>query len=335
MNNKNIQGCTSKEVSTTSPTETSNYTPFENEEIDLIELWKALWSGKLIIFAITVIFAVGSVFYAISQPDIYKASVLLAPANDKGGAGGLAKMAGQFGGLASLAGISLGGGASDKTGLALEVLKSRLFLEAFIAKHDLLLPLMAVKSWNRKENKLIYDEDIYNVNTRDWHWNGKTSLSDKPTSWESYEALKEVLSIFSDKDTGMVTISIEHYSPNVAINWLQWLVEDLNVSMQEQDKREAQNSIAYLTKKLKETQLSEMRNVFYQLIEEQTKTIMLAEVSEEYVFKTIDPANAPDKKVKPKRALIVILGSFLGVLFSSLLVLILYFRNKNTLDVTT
>lgn len=73
-----------------------------------------------------------------------------------------------------------------------------------------------------------------------------------------------------------------------------------------------------------------MQTVFYQLIEEQTKTIMLAEVSKEYVLKTIDPANAPEEKAKPKRALIVVLGTMLGGILSVLIVLIRYFTKKQT-----
>jgi capsular polysaccharide biosynthesis protein len=72
--------------------------------------------------------------------------------------------------------------------------------------------------------------------------------------------------------------------------------------------------------------------VFYQLIEQQTKTIMLAEVSLEYVLKTIDPANAPEEKAKPKRALIVVLGTMLGGMLSVLIVLVRYFSNKGNKD---
>jgi len=71
-----------------------------------------------------------------------------------------------------------------------------------------------------------------------------------------------------------------------------------------------------------------MQTVFYQLIEQQTKTIMLAEVSQEYVLKTIDPANAPEEKAKPNRALIVILSTMLGGILSVLIVLIRYFTNN-------
>ena len=57
---------------------------------------------------------------------------------------------------------------------------------------------------------------------------------------------------------------------------------------------------------------------------------MLAEVSKEYVLKTIDPANAPEEKAKPKRALIVVLGTMLGGILSVLIVLIRYFSSKSS-----
>jgi LPS O-antigen subunit length determinant protein (WzzB/FepE family) len=101
----------------------------QEDEIDLGELWRAVWAGKFTIIAISFIFAVASIFFALSKPDVYKASAISAPASAEGGAGGLGALAGQFGGLASMAGINLGGGGGDKTALSLEILKSRSFTE--------------------------------------------------------------------------------------------------------------------------------------------------------------------------------------------------------------
>ncbi len=339
MNNNTNQG--SKKLSSTSiedtshphnvilPTELLSGQKNTDDEIDLAEFWHAIWSGKLLIIAISGLFAIASIIYAINQPNIYKATTLLAPASEQGGAGGLAKMAGQFGGLASLAGINLGAGGTDKTGLALEVLKSRVFLENFINKHNLLVPLMAVKNWDANSNTLILDEKIYDATNKAWLREVKAPKKPEPSAWEAYQSLKNIFSIMTDKETGMVTLAIEHYSPEVATQWLFWLVRDINTAMREQDKAEAQRSIDYLTAKLKETQLADMQTVFYQLIEEQTKTIMLAEVSQEYVLKTIDPANAPEEKAKPKRALIVVLGTMLGGILSVLIVLVRYFSNNS------
>ena len=326
-----LQGSTSNEVKAMNSKEYHHQTNLpEDDEIDLVELWHAIWSGKLIIIIISALFAISSVLYAINQPNIYKATTLLSPAGEQSGAGGLAKMAGQFGGLASLAGINLGGSGTDKTGLALEVLKSRFFLENFIEKHNLLVPLMAANNWNISTNTLMFDEEIYDPENNTWLREVKAPKKPQPSSWEAFKEFKEILTIATDKESGMITLEIEHYSPEIATQWLKLLVTDINSTMREQDKIEAKNSIDYLTKKLQETQLADMQTVFYQLIEEQTKTIMLAEVSKEYVLKTIDPANAPEEKAKPKRALIVVLGTMLGVIFSVLIVLIRYFTKKAT-----
>ena len=56
-----------------------------------------------------------------------------------------------------------------------------------------------------------------------------------------------------------------------------------------QDVAEAEQAITYLNKQIENTSLAELRNVFFRLIEEQTKTIMLANVSQEYLLKTLDP----------------------------------------------
>ncbi len=335
MKNHKLQGSTSAEVDAMNSKEFYPHHLPEDDEIDLAELWHAIWSGKLLIIAISGLFAIASIIYAINQPNIYQATTLLAPASEQGGAGGLAKMAGQFGGLASLAGINLGGGGTDKTGLALEVLKSRVFLEKFINKHQLFAPLMAVKSWDVNTNKLIFNEKIYNSTTNTWLRDVKAPKKPEPSSWQAYKAFRAILSVTTNKENGLITVAIEHYSPEIAKQWLLWLVSDINATMRDQDKAEAQRSIDYLTAKLQETQLADMQTVFYQLIEQQTKTIMLAEVSQEYVLKTIDPANTPEERVKPKRSLIVVLGTMLGGIFSVLVVLVRYFFNKGRAKVLT
>jgi len=301
----------------------------QDDEIDLGELWRAIWSGKITILIISVLFAASSVFYALSQPNVYKASALLAPASSEGGAGGLAALAGQFGGLASMAGINLGGGSSDKTALALEVIKSRSFIENFIAKHDLLIPLMAAEKWDMASDSLVLDDDLYDQDNNKWIRDVSPPKKTIPSPWEAYVEFSELFSIAQDKTTGIVTIEIEYYSPTIAKQWLRWLITDVNEFMREQDEQEAQDSINYLKSKLDKIEVASMTTVFYQLIEEQTKNMMLTQVKVEYVLKTIDPPQVPDVKSGPKRALIVVLGFMLGGMLSALIVLVRYFSNKD------
>jgi LPS O-antigen subunit length determinant protein (WzzB/FepE family) len=150
-----------------------------------------------------------------------------------------------------------------------------------------------------------------------------------PSPWEAYQRFLQLISVSQDKTTSLVTIGVEFYSPKIAKTWLKWLVADVNDFMRQQDESEAQSSIDYLTKQLEKIEVSAMETVFYQLIEEQTKNMMLTKVSAEYVLKTIDPAQVPDEKGGPNRILIIVLGTLLGGMLAILIVLVRYFSNKN------
>lgn len=300
-----------------------------DNEIDLRELFGALWNGKWIIIATTFVFAIGSVLYALSLPNIYKADALLASAESSNG-GGLSKMAGQLGGLAALAGVNLGASESSQTDLAVQVMKSRQFVEAFINKHDLLVPLMAAKDWDLAKNKLILNQELYNANTGEWLREAKGLRGVTPTAQEAFEVFsKEVLSVSQDKETGLYTVSIKNYSPYIAQQWVTWLIEDINEVMRERTIAETSQNLAYLNTQLQKTAVADMQSTFYKLIEEQTKSLMLAEVQEEFIFKVVDPAVVPELKDSPKRALICVLGTLLGGILGGAIVLVRFaFRNK-------
>nr|WP_274620478.1 Wzz/FepE/Etk N-terminal domain-containing protein [Colwellia maritima] len=301
----------------------------KSDEINLDELWRVIWAGKLTIILISIVFAIATIFYALAQPNIYKASTIVAPVSNEAGAGGLSALAGQFGGLASMAGINLGAGQSDKTDLALEIIKSRSFIQRFIAKYELLVPLMAAEGWDMTTNTLIIDQAIYDPDNKKWKREVKLPKKAEPSYWEAFVVFSNLLSVSQDKSSSMITIDLEYFSPFMAQQWLTWLVNDVNEYMREQDKKEAQDSINYLTTQLKETKVASMETVFYQLIEEQTKNMMLTQVKTEYVLKTVDPAQVPEEKAKPKRALIVVLGTVLGGLISLIIIFVRHFATKN------
>ncbi|PWF63876.1 LPS O-antigen length regulator [Shewanella sp. BC20] len=300
-----------------------------NDEIDLRELFSVILQGKWLIIAITTIFAIASVVFAILQPNIYKSEALLAAVSEDQ-SGGLSALASQFGGLASLAGVNLGTkGSTDKTQLAIEVLKSRQFTSEFIQKHNILADLMAAKKWDREAHKIIYNSDLYNEQTNTWVREVKAPFKPEPSMQEAYKVFSKIIAIDKAKETGMVTISVEHLSPTVSQQWVTWLIQDINKVMKNRDVAEAKRSTEFLNQQIALTNVADIKTVLYKLIEEQAKTIMFAEVRDEYIFKTIDPALAPEEKDKPKRALICVLGSMLGGMLGVMFVLIRHFmRNR-------
>lgn len=320
MNNPNTQ-LSNEPMQNNTPMPNNN---IADDEIDLRELFAVIWQGKWIIIAITASFAVASVFYAINQPNIYKSEALLAPAEEQQ-VGGLGALAGQFGGLASLAGVNLGGGSSNKAQLAIEVLKSRQFTNDFIQKHNILADLMAAESWNMQTNTVIYDDKIYDTQSNKWVRKVKAPFKSEPSMQEAYREFSKIVSTSTDKETSMVKISVEHLSPVIAQQWVNWLVEDINKTMKDRDVLEATTSTAFLTKQIEQTNIADIRTVLYKLIEEQVKTIMFANVRDEYVFKTIDPAIKSEIKYKPKRLIIVVVGAAFGFFLS---IMALLFRRN-------
>jgi len=299
-----------------------------DDEIDLRELFAALWRGKLWILATTVLGAALAVAVALWLPNVYHAEAKLAPSAEQQG-GGLSALAGQFGGLASLAGISLGGGSTDKTGLAVEVAQSRHFLTSFVRRHRLEVAIMAVTGMDKDTGELSIDPELYDLAQKKWVREVKPGRSADPTDWELFKVFSKLVSVEQDKKTSLVTIGVDYYSPELAKQWVDWLVADLNAVMKQRDLTDTQRNIAYLKDQLSKTSVADMQTVFYKLIEEQTKTLMLAEVNPDYVFKTLDPAVVPEEKAKPKRALIVVLGTLLGGMLGVMLVLARHALGRN------
>ena len=86
----------------------------------------------MVIGAITTVFAISSIAYALSLPNIYMADARLLASQQA--ASPVSDLTSQLGGLASIAGINLGGlqGGQDKARLAIEILRSRKFFEDYL-----------------------------------------------------------------------------------------------------------------------------------------------------------------------------------------------------------
>ena len=292
-----------------------------DDEIDLRELFSVLWAGKKLIVAVTAIFAVVSVIYALSLANQYKASAVVSPAHSGGSS--LGAMAGQLGGLASLAGINIGSGESNETQEAMEIMQSWGFIEAFIQTHKLQVPVYAATDWDKRSNSLKLDDDLYDAASKRWLIEDDASGENRaPSSWELYESFKSRVAVSQDKTSGLINVSVEYYSPQIAKQWVDLFISTINDYMRARKLEQVNRNIEYLTVQIEKTAIADMREVFYQLIEEQTKSKMLAEASPEYAFVTVSRAMVPEEKSQPKRALVCILGTLLGGMLSVLWVLV-------------
>jgi len=295
----------------------------ETQEISLKELWQVIFKNKLLISVVILIFAISSVVFAVRLPNLYRSEATLIASGDS--SSGMSSLAGGLGGLASLAGVSLGGaGGKDNALLAMELLKSRSFLSAFVDKYDLLVPLIAVDGVN-EDGTLHINEKLYDLNEKKWIRSVVAPKPVIPSAEDIYGRFKKILSVGKDSKTGVLSISLEFYKPEIAQKWLTLLIDELNLTLKEKDMHEATKSIKYLNQIIETTTNSAMKQAFYQIIEEQMKTLLLTKIRDEYVFESIDPANFPENKSAPKRALICIVVTIAGFVFALMFVLIRHF----------
>ena len=296
----------------------------EDDIIDLSKLFKSLFKEKWIIIASTLIFSIFSVFYALSLPNIYKAEALLAPIDSSENLSQISKS----GGLASIAGINLSSQVTTRSQEGIKILESYKFFEEILKSNDIKPNLLAVKEWNENDNKIIYDSNLFLESNNTWVRKASTKNKNPiPSNQEAFEKFDSVFDI--KKSEGFIYISIEHESPFVARDWLNIVIKKINTLVMEDEKQKALKSIDFLNQQISKTNLSETKQALSELIQKQIQTVMLADASDEYLFKVIDPPIAPEQRDKPQRKIICIFGALIGFMFGIFIALIPLSFKKN------
>ena len=269
------------------------------DEISLRDLWDILWRRKWIIIVITAVFAVGSVLFALVSEEWYRAETVLAPADDRS----TPTLGGQLGGLAALAGVSVGGGDASQ---AIATLRSRELAREFIQENSLVTVFFA-EQWDEERNA----------------WLGEDS-----SRWPDVRsAIKyfhdNVLTVSEDRQSGLLTLAIEWTDPEAAALWATELVKRANETLRARALLEAETNVTFLQNELAETSVLTLQHSIGRLLESELQKLMLARGNKEFAFNVIDAATPPREHVRPKRALISVVGTVAGGIFAVFLVFLI------------
>ncbi|MCV5919028.1 hypothetical protein OFN60_36935, partial [Escherichia coli] len=83
----------------------------------------------------------------------------------------------------------------------------------------------------------------------------------KPSAQEAYDVFREdIFSVNQDKETGLYTVSVKHYSPFIAKQWVNWLITDINNVMRDRTISETSQNLAYLNEQLQKTAVADMQS---------------------------------------------------------------------------
>ena len=298
---------------------------FSNDnDINLREILFALWHKKLFIFLVTSFASLASITYSINLPNIYKSNSVISPIDPSN------KISANYSGLAAIAGINIPAQPESNYVKAIEKIQSLSFFELHILPNIFLPDLMAVDYWDSDNKLLVYDDKVYNKNKNIWIRPFSSPQKLVPSAQESFEKFKnDHLLVNENKQKGFVTISIRHQSPYVAEYWSSLIVDQINTFYKLKDKKEAEKSVDYLNNRIAITEFSEIKKAIAELLKQETQKLALIEANEYYVFDYIDPPVIMEKKSEPDRVLIVILGTFLGLILGIIFVFIKFVLYKN------
>jgi len=189
------------------------YPAWEEEEIDLREYWWILVRHKRMILATSLAAAFLAAAVSFFIPKTYTATARILPPKEKTG-GLAAALSGQLGGLAALAGATLG--ASTNAELMVGMLESRTVTDRIIDRYDLLK---------------VYDQDL---------------------RIDAQEKLLGNLDASVDKNSGILTVSVDDHDPQRAAELANAFVAELDQLSRHLNLTEASRQRAFLEARLVE-----------------------------------------------------------------------------------
>ena len=293
----------------------NQYSKYDNE-IDLRIFFSTLYQNKFFIISITL--ALSIIFSVISFkiPEQYTASVLLKVNDDP-------SKKQNFSGLASFAGISLNDTSNSKSDIFTETVKSKLIINEIIKNHpNIKKDIIAADGYDHENKKIIYADSIFDSRKDIWVRKPVKGRSSEPTYIEVHQYLQEKFFVDENKETGFITLSYRHYSPDFAFKFINILVDTVNQITKKNDIEDSNKALDYLYDQLSTISEKDIRASINNLILAQLNINMLANVNENYIVTPIDPAVIPEIHSSPNKFLIVALGFILGLFLSTTIVLV-------------
>ena len=314
-----------------------------SDEIDLIELLKKVWKGRKKIIFISFIFVIIGVVSSLLLPVVYSSSTTFINSQVE------SSSSSSLSGVASLVGINLGGMSSGneipatmypQIGESVEF--KRRLLDEYIDKNETL----------KLKRFLI---DYHDLDSEDFTFNDNKYFVSEGDS-DLFKILEDIISISVNEKDGFVSISANmpesEYAANMCINARELLQESVinkriksakqkleyseeQLNSKRVEFEEIQNKLAYFND-------SNLNLVTSTVINERSKleaefqiinAVMIElskqverrklQVSEDTpVFSIIKEASMPVKRSYPKRAQMVLIFGFMGLVVSILYTLI-------------
>ncbi len=289
--------------------QSSNY--IEEDEIDLRELFATIANNKWKIIFLSFLITSLAVIYALKLPNVYKSDTILVMKDNSG-----KSSLGGASALAAMAGISLGGGGSgiDVAGLFKTLLEDYQFNKDIIRKYNLNYKL----DENSIDKNLVFapkGREIRDIIDSYFPKNEDLKSIEEQT-FNTFKKLKDILSTTKDKESGNIILSATFEDRFIAKELVNIYLKEMSNYIKKLDLKELNDQMAYYENELASTTSLDLKSNLNELISSLIKKKVLSQTGEFYMLKQITKAEVPyiKDKVKPKRALIVIVAFITSII---------------------
>ncbi len=305
------------------------YPPFAvgedaEDEIDLIELWRIIWAGKIFIISFVVLCTLIAGVVSFILPKMYQSTATLIPVKQEESS--LGSLGGLLGNLPIP--IALPGGQGSNN--IMSFLESRTLKERLITKYNL-LPILYPDLWDAEKKS----------------WN-IADPEEKPTVILAIQKKKldNIYTVNQDKKTELININWAGEEPAFCALMLERIIKELTFFLENEYVSDARREREFIeeqlvgateeleywerqvpSEKLTLSKITRERlasQTVYTELRKQLELAKIREAKELETFKVLDKPFVPEKSFKPKKVLIVALTfvtSFFIALFG------VFFRN--------
>ena len=293
----------------------------DDDEIDLRELFVALWRGKFLIMLCVIAAIALAALHLRSAERKYTVRYVFAPvASEKSGTN-----LGGLGGLASLAGVSLPSSSSGDFLTFKFLLKSE-EVAAQILEDESLIQTIFASEWDTETQSYRKPPDgqyapyirtakkvLTGQDAREYIPPNAARLSD----W-----LNGAFSSSEDRDTGFLTLSAETPEPDLMINVMAKATEETDRLLKERYIASAEQTMGFYQQQLAKARAREHREALAKLIAQEDQKLMLASKGTYFVAEPLTEPSVSLNPTSPKASLVLALSVVLGGFFGAALVLI-------------
>jgi uncharacterized protein involved in exopolysaccharide biosynthesis len=274
-------------------------------DIDLLDFSVVVWRSRGLVLGCMLV--VGGLFaaYALIATPWYRAEVVLVPVEEDASQG----LLGRFGDLASLAGISAGESSRMQANVA--VIRSRDLAREFIEQKSMEPELIEAAKGGFVSRALA------------------SLTRGKPSSRDALEFFaRKVRVVEEDRKAGVLRLAMMWTERERAAQWANAYAAYADHRLRNAAQLEAEQNVEYLKGELAKTNVPALQQSLSRLLEAEMGKLLLTRGGADYAFKVVDRAIAPKEKTSPKRVLLVLVGSVIGLMLGMTVAFIRYLSGR-------